>query len=503
MKDSIVLPQASPRENIALLQSLSLKQRIFMVVMAMVSVTVLMLIVVRWGSIRQHAAAELALRRLDDAKVARELIALSLKTYQSQADTVINRKIDGVEFSQDIEALRAGIKRVEAIADTEDERKWCAILHATADDYAALYSREILSRVRRLVASTDAQVKERLMDELAESDGLSDTELVVLRTTSTKLAESYEAEARTAGMERDEVEQQVNHTLWGLGAIATVIGLAFGALVANNITKALASICSELRAGADQTSSAAMQVSSASQSLAEGASSQAASLEETSASLEEMSGMTRRNAESSHKAADLSRGALAAVEEGASEMHSLGQAMHEIKKSSDDIGTIIKSIDEIAFQTNILALNAAVEAARAGEAGAGFAVVAEEVRSLAQRAAQAAKESGSRIEASIQKTSQGAELSEQAVASLNAVLERVRQVDHLVGEVATASKEQAQGIEQLNSAIAQIDKVTQSNASASEESAAAAEELNAQVQVTHDLIQSLSDLVQGVKRQGA
>jgi hypothetical protein len=178
-------------------------------------------------------------------------------------------------------------------------------------------------------------------------------------------------------------------------------------------------------------------------------------------------------------------------------MQAMTTAMSEIKTSSDEIAKIIKTIDEIAFQTNILALNAAVEAARAGEAGMGFAVVADEVRSLAQRAAQAAKETAVKIESAVTKTSQGVLISEKVVKSLQEIVTKARQVDELAGEVATASREQSQGIEQVNTAVSQMDKVTQSNAANAEESASASEELSAQAEAMKEAVRELLRLVDG------
>jgi methyl-accepting chemotaxis protein len=169
--------------------------------------------------------------------------------------------------------------------------------------------------------------------------------------------------------------------------------------------------------------------------------------------------------------------------------------MVAIQVSSGDIAKIIKTIDEIAFQTNILALNAAVEAARAGEAGMGFAVVADEVRTLSQRCAQAAKETAAKIEGAIVNTRQGVAISSKVAQVLNDIVANVRQVDELVTEVATTSREQTDGLTQINAAVGQMDHVTQSNAASAEESAAAAEELNAQAEV---MKQSVAELLQQV-----
>jgi methyl-accepting chemotaxis protein len=300
---------------------------------------------------------------------------------------------------------------------------------------------------------------------------------------------------------------ELNAPLYELGKInlalslgALVAGIIIMLLTARSITRPLQKVADDLIAGAGQTTSAAAQVSASSQNLAEGSGEQAASIEETSSSLEELSGMTKRNAENSHKANELSKQTRVAADRGVVDMQQMSVAMQAIKVSSDDIAKIIKTIDEIAFQTNILALNAAVEAARAGEAGMGFAVVADEVRNLAQRSAQAAKETAVKIEGAIAKTAQGVELSNKVSAALNDIVTKARQVDELAAEVAGASQEQTQGITQITMAVGEMDKVTQSNAATAEESAAAAEEMNAQAET---LKHSVADLLQLVNGQAA
>jgi methyl-accepting chemotaxis protein len=300
---------------------------------------------------------------------------------------------------------------------------------------------------------------------------------------------------------------EMNAPLYQLGEVnlalslgALVVGIIVMTLTARSLTQPLQKVAAELIAGAGQTTSAAAQVSTSSQSLAEGSGEQAASIEETSSSLEELSSMTKRNADNSQKANELSKQTHAAADQGVLDMQQMNVAMQAIKVSSDDIAKIIKTIDEIAFQTNILALNAAVEAARAGEAGMGFAVVADEVRNLAQRSAQAAKETAMKIEGAITKTAQGVGLSGKVSEALNDIVSKARQVDELAAEVAGASQEQTQGITQITVAIGAMDKVTQSNAATAEESAAAAEQLSAQAET---MKQSVADLLQLVNGKAA
>jgi methyl-accepting chemotaxis protein len=204
--------------------------------------------------------------------------------------------------------------------------------------------------------------------------------------------------------------------------------------------------------------------------------------------------MTRRNADSAREAKSLAGETRAAADEGAKRVDAMQQAMGAIKESSTQIAKIVKTIDEIAFQTNILALNAAVEAARAGEAGAGFAVVAEEVRSLAQRSAQSARETASRIEESVSRSDNGARISVEVAESFGEIVTKARRVDDLVAEIANASNEQNTGLAQVSTAVMQMDKVTQSNAASAEETASAAEELNAQSALTYEVVQDLAKL---------
>jgi len=280
-------------------------------------------------------------------------------------------------------------------------------------------------------------------------------------------------------------------------ALILLLVLFLGWRLKNRISSELLAIASDLTNISDGSAKAAAEVSSSSQSLAEGASVQAASIEETGASLEQLASTTKRNAENAQKANELARHTRTAADSGAEDMQAMAAAMQALQASSDNIAKIIQTIDEIAFQTNILALNAAVEAARAGEAGMGFAVVAEEVRNLAQRSAQAAKETSAKIAGAIDNTSRGVELSNKVALALNGIVTLARQVDELAAEVAVASREQTQGISEINNAVSQMDKITQANAAGAEQSAAAAQELNAQATVMKHAVSELLDLIGG------
>ncbi|MES2307508.1 MAG: methyl-accepting chemotaxis protein [Verrucomicrobiota bacterium] len=292
----------------------------------------------------------------------------------------------------------------------------------------------------------------------------------------------------------------VQNETWMMGIVVFIIGF-FGACFTNwnlrSAMKKLTQISQSIEEGSAQTASASGEVSSSSQSLAHGASEQAASLQETSASLEEMSSMTRRNAENAHQVKVLANQAREAGDRGVMEMSSLKVAMSEIQASGNEISKIIKTIDEIAFQTNILALNAAVEAARAGSAGAGFSVVADEVRSLAQRSAMASRETSEKIEGAIRKAQHGGELTLKVAESLEMIVDKSKAVDHLIGEITSASDEQNRGVTQINMAVGQMDKVTQSSAASAEETAAAAEQLSSQAVTLRGLISDLNEIVGG------
>jgi methyl-accepting chemotaxis protein/methyl-accepting chemotaxis protein-1 (serine sensor receptor) len=284
---------------------------------------------------------------------------------------------------------------------------------------------------------------------------------------------------------------------WLVLIISVVAGSGIFYFVVRGINLVLHRTVSELAEGAEQITSASSQVASSSQSLAQGASEQAASLEETSASSEEITSMTRKNAENSQSAAAMMGEVDRSITEGNRTVEQMVTSMREITSSSDKISKIIKVIDEIAFQTNILALNAAVEAARAGEAGMGFAVVADEVRNLAQRSAQAAKDTAALIEESISKSNEGSTKLQQVTKVIQAITESATKVKTLVDEVNLGSQEQARGIEQISKAIAQMDQVTQSTAANAEESASASEEMSAQAEALGHIVVQLRSLVGG------
>jgi methyl-accepting chemotaxis protein len=310
-----------------------------------------------------------------------------------------------------------------------------------------------------------------------------------------------------AGMYEDEVVKAsevtekelaaVFRSILIIGPISLLLVGLFSMWVSGRWGKILQRISEFLGLGSDEVTSAASQVSSASQSLAEGASRQAAMVEESSSSIEEMTAMIKQNADNAFAAANLMRESNKHVSTAETSTADMINAMQQIKGATDQTSKIIKTIDEIAFQTNLLALNAAVEAARAGEAGKGFAVVAEEVRNLAMRSAEAAKNTSSLIQDTVQRVNGGVDVVSGLKIALGEVSESSRKVSALVEEISVASKEQATGIDQLNTSIAGVDDFTQKSAAASEESASAAEELLGQAESMKGMVDEMVVFVNG------
>ncbi len=326
-----------------------------------------------------------------------------------------------------------------------------------------------------------------------------------LEDTMGAISDKIQARAVDVNAGAEAAARSFSRQLW-IGATASLALLgALAFAVTRSIPRPFLAIIERLGQAVETNAEAASQVSQTSSSLAKSSSEQAASLEETSASLEEISSMAKRNAESAGRANELTRQTRTAVEAGTNDVQAMNTAMDAIKASSDGIAKIIKTIDEIAFQTNILALNAAVEAARAGEAGAGFAVVAEEVRALAQRSATAAKETAEKIDDSVAKSRHGAEVCTKVASGLEQIAVKTREVDVLVAEISQASKEQTQGIEQVNNAVTQMDKVVQAGAARAEEGAAVAQELSAQSVMLQKTVEDLAVVVGGqtVKQERA
>ena len=286
-------------------------------------------------------------------------------------------------------------------------------------------------------------------------------------------------------------------TLIILVGICIAIATLLSYVITRSITGPMNSIATRIGEGAGQVAAASNQLSASAQHLSQGSTEQAAAIEETSSTLQESASMMSQSTSNTQQAAQLSEQAKLSADNGSAQMQEMMESIREIKDSSDKIAKIIKVIDDIAFQTNILALNAAIEAARAGEAGMGFAVVAEEVRNLAQRSAQAAKDTTAIIESNIELSNKGVSVAVKVHEALEEITVQTKKVSELMDEIAAASQEQAQGVEQVNKAMTQVETVTQQNAANAEESASAAEELSAQAESMKKIVSELSELVNG------
>lgn len=292
----------------------------------------------------------------------------------------------------------------------------------------------------------------------------------------------------------------LSDTLWTVAIIIIVTVLLIITLhlsLLHQAVRPISHVMGQLSNTSLDLDTTAARLASSSRHLSSGASDQAAAVEQTSVALDEISSMIRSTAENAAQAKELAAEARSVAKIGLASMSEMAAAMAEISVSSAQVAKIVKNIDEIAFQTNILALNAAVEAARAGAAGAGFAVVADEVRSLAQRSAGAARETANKIQAAIESSVRGAECSERVAESLRRITERVTSTDALVGQIAKAAQEQAQGIGQVNGAITQMEQVSQANATDAQDSAQAAGELSEQAESLKLLVNELRSLVGG------
>jgi methyl-accepting chemotaxis protein len=394
---------------------------------------------------------------------------------------------DKQAFRQDAEVVRKSLDQMRPLISTDEGKRLGGELAASEaewlphfDEVARQCDRGEAAEANRIRKEVTAPIY-RTIDSNARQ--LADLEVSLLNRDKAAYAE------QSAG------SRWIEFILLGLGVL---VGASVVTLV-RNINRTLRQAVAELYRGAEEVTSAASQVAGSSQSLANGASAQAASLEETSASSEEIRAMANQNTETTRAAAGVATESQLKFTEANKVLDQMVIAMGEINESSGKISKIIKVIDEIAFQTNILALNAAVEAARAGEAGLGFAVVADEVRNLAQRCAQAAKDTAALIEDSGAKSAEGKAKVDQVAGFLRVVTGESNKVKTLVDEVNMGSQEQVRGIEQISKAIMQMERLTQGAAASAEQSAAAAEELTAQSRAVKDVVGRLAALVEGAQ----
>jgi hypothetical protein len=426
--------------------------------------------------------------RAVDAINVQELAGMAHDLYAVVADAELNLDLASSESDwRTVKSESVGdLARLDKAVDTPAEQEKAREVRAAFDQIVSLFESQMLPKLKAAKASTP---------ETLELDAQIDKQVGAMRIASLAIVESITKKSKAGDEAFDATAAQT--VLWSL--VMSIVGMAslivVVAYVLRDISHALRGMAAELRTGAQQVVAASGQVAGASQGLSQGATEQAASLEETSASMEEMASMTRKNAENSQEAASQMAQSERLVGQANASLQDLVASMTAIRESSGKVTKIVKTIDEIAFQTNILALNAAVEAARAGEAGMGFAVVADEVRNLAQRSAQAAKDTAALIEESAASAQSGGVKVEAVVTSMTAITENALLVKGLIDEVSVASRQQAQGIDQVTQAISQMEKVTQTTAATAEESAAASEELNAQAEQSMSVVARLDALV--------
>jgi methyl-accepting chemotaxis protein len=444
----------------------------------------------------------------------------NLSVIQKQGQTISEKNLPGVIHASTMNYLpMINMVRLYRLLETDDPAERKRIEQATLEDTkkflaadeiykSTLHTEEEFKQFEAL-----AKVHEKYLGLRAKYLSLLDTDKAQARQILTvdmvaaltdfsnntlAIVQQNADQGETSGKTLVSVVKSSFVSLGIAGGISIILGIVLAVFTIRSTNSVLSRLAAALSDVANNVSNAASQVTGASQSLAKGASEQAASLEETSASIEEINSQSKRNTDNAETTRALAEDTRAATEQGNSRMREMSEAMNDIKTSSGNIANIIKTIDEIAFQTNILALNAAVEAARAGEAGAGFAVVAEEVRNLAQRSALAAKETAEKIDDSLKKSLKGVELSTRVSTELSEIGTKTIKMNDLVKEIATASKEQTEGLKQIASAMTQMDKVTQLNASGAEETAGTAEELQA---LSAKLLANVTDLLKLVGGQ--
>uniref|UniRef100_Q01UI1 Methyl-accepting chemotaxis sensory transducer n=1 Tax=Solibacter usitatus (strain Ellin6076) TaxID=234267 RepID=Q01UI1_SOLUE len=374
--------------------------------------------------------------------------------------------------------IQNALDKIQAagVAETETAAAFRAVREANQKSLNLVLHGEQAQAQTVILAESNPQF-ERLLNELG------------------KLQQFQSQRETSVAAEREAKGKRAQFAILTLVALVVFALAVWSIVMARRINLGLRAAVTDLRAASGSTAAVASQMSRGSQSLARDASAQAASLEETSASSEHISAMTHKNEENSRLAAARMKNAGQLVSDANSRLGQMVTAMGEIQASSDKVSKIIRTIDEIAFQTNILALNAAVEAARAGESGMGFAVVADEVRNLAQRSAEAARDTTALIEESIVKSRDGRSKLDQIVDSIVSITKSSAGVESLMEEIRQGSEQQARGIEQVGQALNRMQEVTQNTAAGAEQSAAAGQELTAQSESLKTTVLRLAAMV--------